>query len=79
VSSYDLHSKVVSTVKQIKLNLGDKLDRLRIMRRHADYFLSHSDREYRQEFRDWPKNYKDAYAIATNIYSHLERLERARG
>lgn len=76
VPPYDVHSKVISAVKQIKQNLGDKLDRLRMLRRQADYVLSPSDQDYRPEYGDWLKNYKDARAIAAQICPSLEQLER---
>ena len=79
VPPYDSHSKVVSAVKQIKEGLGGKLDRLRMMRRQADYVLSLSDQEYRPEYGNWSKNYRDAKAIADNICPHLEKLERKQG
>jgi uncharacterized protein (UPF0332 family) len=79
VPHYDPHSKVVSTVKSIRLNLGDKLDRLRMIRRQADYVLSDSDQEFKNDFRDWLKNYKDAKAIADSICPSLEQLARKQG
>lgn len=79
VPAYDGHSKVINTVKGIKSNLGHQLDRLRIMRRQADYVLSDSDQDYRAELGNWPKNYVDAKAIAARIGPSLETLSRKQG
>jgi|CXWL01.1.fsa_nt_gi uncharacterized protein (UPF0332 family) len=69
IPSYDVHSNVIKGVKQIKDNLGYQLDRLRMMRKKADYDLNSSD-------QDWPKNYGDAKAIAARIGPSLETLAR---
>lgn len=70
--SNDAHSTVISAVKAIKMNLGEKLDKLRHLRRQADYYLDTSD----PRFNNWPKNYRDAQSIASLILPALENLER---
>jgi uncharacterized protein (UPF0332 family) len=72
----EVHSTVVELVKGISLNLGEKLDRLRMMRRNADYRLSVSDDGYRASDDNWLKNYLDAKIIADRITPGLEKLVR---
>lgn len=73
---YDVHTKVVKAVRQIKGSLGEQLDRLRMMRTQADYVLSPSDQDYRPQYGDWPKNYRDAKSIAVRIGPSLGSLAR---
>lgn len=76
IPAYDAHSKVIHAVRAMKVNLGDKLDRLRIMRRQADYVLDSSDQNYISTYADWHRNYSVAKDIAAQIGPHLGSLPR---
>lgn len=72
----DIHSKVVTGVKGIKKNIGEKLDAIKRMRTQADYALKENDPIYNEKYQDWGKNWQETKTIADLILPHLKELKR---
>ena len=65
------HKAVVHAVTTRDMATGGKLDRLRVLRIEADYFLQPSS----AQFANWNANYQTAELIATQILPRIQGMK----